>query len=395
MWERQYEHGRWNGHKLNILSTAIDGGKRLHVSEIPYADLPHIKVMGSKARNVNLEVIFVGPTSLADSNACISNLEESPEGELEHPWLGELPLVYETFSQSISTKRGVVVLSLTFLRAGVTPTIAASTVVRSKEQARIVEQLSAKSFSHDVQAMDVAEINQTQSDVSQALNVLVDITSRLNLADDTLQSINHAINEAFSAVSSLSNQPEEFANLFSTAVDAVADGVQSEPSSASEAVDNSRNAQTLLLGQVKDKPTSNHHNVQMVTAAVKVSKDIAELEKEERFDVTTTTKQPAIIQSDLAALVSGVDDRINDVTSVSTMESMALFDSLVVLKSNVQKQHDKVVAGRTPHRTLQAPRFKPALVVAHDEYTKEKVVTAINALQHPLFMRGDIAVRDA
>ena len=77
------------------------------------------------------------------------------------------------------------------------------------------------------------------------------------------------------------------------------------------------------------------------------------------------------------------------------MESMALFDSLVVLKSNVQKQHDKVVAGRAPHRTLQAPRFKPALVVAHDEYTKEKVVTAINSLQHPLFMRGDIAVRDA
>lgn len=395
MWERQYEHGRWNGHKLNILSTAIDGGKRLHVSEIPYADLPHIKVMGSKARNINLEVIFVGPSSLVDSNACISNLEESPKGELEHPWLGELPLVFDTFSQSINTKRGVVVLSLKFLRAGITPTIAAPTVVRSKEQARIVEQLSAKSFSRDVQAMDVAEINQTQSDASQALNVLVDITSRLNLADDTLQSINHAINEAFSAVSSLSNQPAEFAHLFSTAVDAVADGVQSEPSSASEAIDNSRNAQTLLLGQVKDKPTSNHHNVQMVTAAVKVSKDIAEQEKEERFDVTTTTKQPAIIQSDLAALVSGVDDRINDVTSVSTMERMALFDSLVVLKSNVQKQHDKVVAGRTPHRTLQAPRFKPALVVAHDEYTKEKVLTAINALQHPLFMRGDIAVRDA
>ncbi|MBY7827646.1 DNA circularization N-terminal domain-containing protein [Vibrio fluvialis] len=32
MWERQYEHGRWNGHQLNILATAIDGGQRLHVS---------------------------------------------------------------------------------------------------------------------------------------------------------------------------------------------------------------------------------------------------------------------------------------------------------------------------------------------------------------------------
>jgi len=395
MWERQYESGRWNGHKLNILSTAIDGGKRLHVSEVPYADLPHIKVMGSKARSVNLEVVFVGASSLVDANAFIASLEDSPEGELEHPWLGELPLVFETFSQSINTKRGVVVLSLSFMRSGIEPTITSSTVIRSKEQASIVEQLSTQSFSTDVAGMSVSEINQTQSDFTDGLNVLVDITNRLNLADDTLQNINHAINEAFSAVSSLSNQPESFATLFSTAVDSVADGIQSEPNSASEAVDNSRSAQTLLLGQVKDQPTTSHHNVQMVTAAVKVSKDITELEKNDQFDVTTTTKQPAIIQSDLATLVESVDKQINETTSVSTMESIALFDALVVLKSNVQKQHDKVVTGRVSHRTVQSPRFKPALAIAHDEYTKENVVTAINALQHPLFMRGDIAVRDA
>ncbi|WP_418114377.1 DNA circularization N-terminal domain-containing protein [Vibrio scophthalmi] len=394
MWERQYEHARWNGHKLNILSTAIDGGQRLHVSEIPYAELPHIKVMGSKARNFNFEMVFVGPSSLADANAFIDILEKSPEGELEHPWLGELSLVYETFSQSISTKRGLVTLSLTFVRAGTSPKLTAPTTIRAKEQANIVEALSAKTFSKDVGNMSVAEINQTQQSFTGALNTLVDITSRLNLADDTLKSIHHAINAAFSAVTSLSNRPEEFASLFSGAVNSVADGVQSEPTFINEAVDNSRSAQTLMLGQVEENATTKHHNVQMVTAAVKMNKDITELEKADTFDVTKANKQPDIIQADLAELVTGVDDRISDVTSVATMESIALFDSLVVLKSNVQKQRDKVIAGCMPHRIVQAPRCKPALAIAHDEYTKENIVTAINAFQHPLFMRGEISVRD-
>ncbi|MCE7598634.1 DNA circularization N-terminal domain-containing protein, partial [Vibrio fluvialis] len=74
MWERLYEHGRWNGHQLNILATAIDGGQRLHVSEIPYAELPNIRVMGSKSRTIKLDVVFVGADSLADANAFIANL---------------------------------------------------------------------------------------------------------------------------------------------------------------------------------------------------------------------------------------------------------------------------------------------------------------------------------
>ncbi|WP_241907918.1 DNA circularization N-terminal domain-containing protein [Vibrio lentus] len=92
IWERQYEHARWNGLKLNILSTAFDGGKRLQVSEIPYSDLPHIKVMGTKTRTYTIEAVFVGSSSLADANALIENLEATPTGELEHPWLGELAL---------------------------------------------------------------------------------------------------------------------------------------------------------------------------------------------------------------------------------------------------------------------------------------------------------------
>ncbi|MFS1476664.1 DNA circularization N-terminal domain-containing protein [Vibrio lentus] len=394
MWERQYEHARWNGLKLNILSTAFDGGKRLQVSEIPYSDLPHIKVMGTKARTYTIEAVFVGSTSLADANALIENLEATPTGELEHPWLGELPLVFEDVSQSISTKKGLVTLSLKFARAGSSPSITAPTSVRTKTQAHMVESLSKRSFAKQVKGLDVSNIHRVQNDAISALNVLVDITNRLKLEDESLQDINHAINKAFSAVSSLSNNPTEFADLFSTSVDAVADGVQAEPSSGNEAVDNSRSAQALLLGEVKPDTPTQHHNVQMVTGAVKMNKDITHLEKGDRFDITKSVKQPETIKNDLSTLIVGIDERIKDTTKVSTLESIELFDAVTTLKSNVKVQQDKVVSGTAPHRTVQSPRFQSALTIAHDEFTQEKVITKMNALQHPLFIRGDIAVRD-
>lgn len=394
MWERQYERGRWNGHQLNILATAIDGGQRLHVSEIPYAELPNIRVMGSKSRTIKLDVVFVGADSLADANAFITNLESSPAGELEHPWLGELTLVFDTFSQNISTKRGVVTLSLSFVRAGTQPTINTSATVRVKQQASAVESVSAQSFARDVQSLSVADINQTQNDFTQSLNVLVDITHRLNLADDKLQSINSAINEAFGAISSISSAPDKFATLLSTAVDRVAEGVQSEPDSDSEAVDNARTAQQLMLGQVKEDAVTPHHNIQMVTGAVKVSKDVTRLEKQDHFDITAVSKQSAIIQSDLAALIESIDARVRETTSVSTVESLDIFDALVALKGGIQTQHDKVIKGTAAHRVIEQPRSKPALSIAHDQYTAEPIVTAMNALQHPLFLRGDIAVRN-
>ena len=394
MWERQYEHARWNGLKLNILSTSFDGGQRLQVSEIPYADLPHIKVMGAKARAFTIEAVFVGASSLADANAFIDNLESTPQGELEHPWLGELSLVFEEHSVSISTKKGLVTLSLKFVRAGESPSITASTTVRTKAQANIVESLSKQSFIEQVKALDVSELNQVQSNTIQVLNVLVDITNRLNLADDSMKSINLTINEAFSAVSSLSTNPAEFADRLSQAIDSVAEGVQSEPDSESEAVDNSRSAQRLMLGEVKSDSPTKHHNVQLVTGAVKMSKDITQLEANDRFDITLTQKQPEIIQSDLSTLAVSIDDRIKETTQVSTKESIELYDALTLLKHNVQTQQDKVTQGTKADRTVPSPHFKAALTIAHDEYTNEHIITKMNALQHPLFIRGDIAVRD-
>ncbi|WP_299144326.1 DNA circularization N-terminal domain-containing protein, partial [uncultured Vibrio sp.] len=254
MWERQYEQAQWNGLKLNLLSTSFDGGKRLQVSDLPHADLPHIKVMGSKARHYTIETVFVGERSLVDANALIKSMEATPQGQLEHPWLGELDLFFQDFSQSISTKKGIVTLNLKFIRAGASPSITAASSVRTKTQADIVGDLSKASFANELKALDVSGVNQVQEETSRLLDVLVDVTNRLSLTHDTLQEISSAINEAYSAVSGLSTHPDELVEHLSNAVDAVASAVQSEPDSKSEAVDNARSAQALLLGEIRDSP---------------------------------------------------------------------------------------------------------------------------------------------
>ncbi|ROO49131.1 DNA circularization N-terminal domain-containing protein [Vibrio crassostreae] len=394
MWERQYEYARWNGHKLNILSITFDGGKRLQVSEIPYADLPHIKVMGTKARTYTIETVFVGPRSLVQSNALLDNLDATPEGELEHPWLGELSLVFEDVSQNISTKKGLVTLSLKFVRAGTSPSITAPPAIRTKMQVKAVERLAKERFIEEVKSLGVAQINQVQAQATNALDVLVDVTNRLNLADEALREINRAIKDAFSSISSVSTSPVEFADRFTASFDAVADGIQSEPDSESEAVDNARSVQQLLLSQVQANAPTQYHNMQMVTGAVKMSKDIINLEKGETYDITLATKQPETVKRDLSILLVNLDDRISEITQVSTLESMALFDALTILKSNVKNQQDKVVEGSTAHKTVRSPRYKPALSLAHEEFTQEKIITKMNALQHPLFLKGEIAVRE-
>ncbi|TDM54663.1 DNA circularization N-terminal domain-containing protein [Aliivibrio fischeri] len=395
MWEREYEKGRWNGLELNILTTSIDGGQRLHVSEIPYVDLPSIKVMGSAADSIDLEVLLVGKASLVEANNLLASLNASPKGELEHPWLGELPLVFETFSQKISTKRGVVELSLKFLRDGKAPQLSSSTsiTVSSKEQASEVEASSTKTFVQDVEEMDAAQVSSLQGRFTYAINQLVGISTKLNVPSQTLSALNQELNSALVAISSIANAPEQFAEQLSKTVDSVADAVRSEPDSENEAIDNSRAAQSSMLAAIDPNAPSAHYNVQMVTAAVKMSKTVATLEQEKEFDIVNAKGQPSIMMSDLKQLTVAISQRINEVTMNSTLESLELFYALTGLKEGIETQYNKVKMGSEPQRFIERGRYIPALFLAHQTYTDTALISALNPQKHPLFMNGKLSMR--
>lgn len=395
MWERQHDHARWNGLKLNIQSTSLDGGKRLQISEIPYADLPHIQVMGSKAQTFNIEAVFVGASSLAEANTLIKNLENTPKGELEHPWLGDLALVYQDHSLNISTQKGLVTLSLKFVRSGTSPSIYAPTRVRSKHKTQSIEQLAQQSLIESIDDLNVAQIQQIQKDASTTLNVLFDITDRLTLSDDILQPVHIMINSAISAVSRLSTNTAEFASLFRQAINAVAEAVQSAPDAIHEAIDYSRNAQALLLNQINTNSPVLHYNLQIMTGAVLMNKEMTTLELNDSFDITTTNNQPEIINNDLKVLIESLDQRVQEVTNIATQENIELYNALTALKSHIQAQKDKLLSGTQACKSLYAAHFTPALCLAHDSYSGHDIITRLNALRHPLFLGDNIAIREA
>lgn len=395
MWEREYEQGRWNGVALNILATSLNGGKRLQVSEIPYAELPDIKVMGSSANNIEIDVVLVGSNSLVEANALLNNLNKTPKGELEHPWLGELPLVFETYGQKLSTKLGLVTLSLKFIRDGKPSAVTASTVVTSvqTQQADTVETVSTKTFVDDVDTMNIADTNSLQADFTHAITQLSGIANQLSVPSQTLSALNQEINSALVSISSIANAPAQFAEQLSKTIDSVADAVRSETDSDNEATDNSRAAQASMLEAINTQSPSTHYNVQLVVAAVKMSKDIERLEQEDTFDILSSKGQSSTILSDLQQITREIDARVYEVTTVSTLESLELFDALISLKEGVSSQSNKVKKGSEPQGFLERARFIPALVLAKKEKSSAPLVMALNPLQHPLFLSGVIAMR--
>ncbi len=408
MWERKYEQGRWNGLELNILSTTIDGGKRLHISEIPYAELPVIKVMGSAASNLSIDVVLVGRNSLVDANALLANLDKTPKGELEHPWLGELPLVFETYSQKIDTKLGLVTLSLAFVRGGALPVLSAvvtssAVVFNAVTQTDEVMVVSSAAFVEDIDDASISDMDELRARFTGFVTTLQGIASKLSVPSQILSELNQELNSALVAVSTIANAPMQFAEQLSKTVKSVAKAVRSESKAshsatrsssilASEAVDNARMAQASMLELIDPNIPSAHFNVQLVVAAVLMSKDIAELAQRDGFDVVQSSTQPLFILNDLKRITTEMEARIGEATSVSTLESLALFNALVVLKDGIGAQIGKVTKGSVPTQYQTLPRPVPALALAYQYHSNAELVVVLNSTQHPLFLRNAVAM---
>ena len=410
MWERIYEKGRWDGLDLHILSTTIDGGQRLHISEIPYADLPMIKTMGCAASNLSLEVVMVGVNSLVDANALLAALVRTPKGELEHPWLGELPLIFESHSLKIDTKRGLVTLSLSFVLDGKSPTLSAVVIesgFNTEAQAEVVIAVSTSAFVDEVSSASVSQMNTIRASFTSLVTRLQRVASRLAVPGQILSTLNTELNSALVSVSSIANSPAQFAEQLSKTVKHVAKIVSTEsqyanaPASsgstllASEAVDNARMAQAAMLDLIHLNGPSHHFNVQLVIAAVLMSKDIATLEQRDAFALAQSTTQPVFILNDLLRIVSEIDARIDDVTRVSTIESVALFNALITLKDGINVQITKVRKGSEPAQYQALARPIPALTLAHEHRTTLPMLTSLNQSLHPLFLCGTVAIKVA
>ncbi|MBE8578670.1 DNA circularization N-terminal domain-containing protein [Vibrio sp. OPT18] len=406
MWQKKYEKGRWNGVELNILSTVIEGGKRLHVSEIAFEDLPVIKNMGSKAKRFSLEVVFVGSLSLDQANLLQALLDKEPSGVLEHPWLGELPLIFDTSSMRIDTRRGLVLLSLSFVRRPTTSVSYSITDTSVRTRTKSVLAQSSPFFEPEVVQMTPSQLKHFKERVTALVDCLSGIITTLSLPEPSLMDAAIQVRRLQTMIPGLSNEPLSFASQMQIAIDGVSYAVQSEPmtyqgSSSTqartfyEAIDNARFAQSALLSLVETGSADVHTNIALVMGAINMNRNIELLEKSQSFDVLSANARAraSVIRRDLNVLSTAVDGCINDVTMYSTAEHLALYEALASTQSGIDQQVEKVNRGSTPSEFVQCLKPMSALVIAHEANANEALLRELSTELHPLFFTGRVPVK--
>tara|TARA_R110001583_G_scaffold15059_2_gene62448 strand:+ start:13677 stop:14864 length:1188 start_codon:yes stop_codon:yes gene_type:complete len=395
MWERKAQAGKWNGNVLNILSTTLDGGKRLHVSELPYTDLPHIKVMGSKARTISIEVVFVGANSLVESNATILELETNPEGTLEHPYLGEVDVVYETYSQSFNTTKGLVTLSLKFYKQG------ESIELISLDQdtpAKLIDTVMEESNAVFIDAVSKAsadEVDAMKLDFGSVLSALRNVANRSAQSSVELGLLHRQIEDGFTAIESIKNSPGALSdhlhaimnNLKKTLFGKETTSISQKPAAI---------ATQSLSSTINPDATFSHCNLQVTVALILFSVEMDALSIVEEVDASVVVEQSLTeMIGNISFIQNQLDDRINEVTKAATFESLALCEAVESLRTNVNQQVAKLIEFKESLYQYDVPRTMPLVCLAQRLETNTSALNSVNKIKHPLFVSGELQVINA
>lgn len=387
MWERKTDNAKLNGKVLHILSTTLDGGIRLHVAEMPYLDEPHIKVMGAKSRTISIEVVFVGVNSLVDSNALITELENNPECVLEHPYLGELTLVFETYSQKFSTKKGLVTLSLKFRKQGVPVALTRIDEKSASELVTNVIEESNKQFIDDVAQASPEQIDAMKFDFTTVIHALRNIANRATQTSSTQTSLLRQIEDGFTTIENLKSAPQALSEHFNRIVESLQGVLDSNQES------NSEQAIKALSQTINPDAESAHCNTYITTAVVSLSEDLNQLSHLDDVDVSTfSTKSLNKVQQNIAVIQSLLSDRVDDVSKAATFESLVLVDTVEALRENVNEQANKLTQYKQALSVVEVISARPLLCIAQSNECSGEALSRLNSIKHPLFVIGSLQV---
>jgi prophage DNA circulation protein len=396
MWERKTKEAKWNGNVLHIQSTTLDGGKRLQVAEMPYMDAPHIKVMGTKSRTLSIEVVFVGVNSLVDANALITELERNPEGELEHPYLGELSLVFETYSQTFSTKKGLVTLSLKFYKQGVPVTL---TRIDKKSVSQLTTAVVDASNEQFIEAVTVAspgQIDAMKFDFTTVLNALRNIANRATQSSLTLARLHRQIEDGFTAIEMIKNAPSAYTTHFNAIVSSLKDVLEGDESSERRQTSNREQTQQALIETINPDAQCSHGNIQVTVAVVLLSEELSHLSHIEQVDIASFNSQPLNkMQHNIAMIQVQLNARVDDVSKEATFERLVLVDVVGALREQVNEQANKLTDFQQTLSVIDVVSTRPLLCIAQSHACQADELTSINAIQHPLFVKGTLQVSHA
>ncbi len=396
MWPKKYDQASWNGIAFNILKTDDEEGKRLDAKALPYSDDHFIEVMGATIPTYTIEAVFVGADSLSDASSFRSELRQNPVGVLEHPYLGELKLVYKTSSQSFTTKKGLVSLALSFIRQGKPIDLPKTTAKSLNRFTDPVIASGTDQFEKQIQASNVAEVEIVKSEYQVLLDDIGYLATQSKTQDNVLLG---QISGAKTALSSLANNPRGFADQVSGMMDGFVTNVQSnsaaDPVARLQANSLEKTTKAKLVAN-EASATTNLLKLQTTTAQLKLNRELAAVtNSESSSDMALNPDSQNLDHSydSINQVKTALDQRITENTSAADYETLPLVDNLSSLKSEVVTQQTKVGKYQAELITADTYSPKPSMLLAYENECDLTEFEWLNNSPHPLFVSGSYQVK--
>ncbi len=385
MWDKRFDQATWNGTAFNILKTVRDGGKRLQVVELPYKDDPSIWVLGGKAKGYKIDAVFVGSQSLEDANEFESLLDANPAGRLEHPYLGELDLVYQSASMEFSTKKGLVTLSLTFVMSGPDITIPISSTTSVDLYTQDVVKHSTDLFVKEIDSANINQLNSINVEARDFLNTLRIIANQMQRPGVDLATINNQISDGLSAISTIYNAPLSFAQHLNSALVSLTNQLNlTSPNDDRNTASNSINFADKRFQKIESSIQNNHFKTLATISAIDINRYV---KNESLSEVDFYT-----VEFEMNHLISRLKKRLVESTSQATYESYDLVVSLNNVDYQLRKRFDQFLAIKNNATTIDVYSPAPWLTLAYKLDCPFDQFISMNTISHPLFVSGTVSV---
>ncbi|MCI4410379.1 MAG: DNA circularization N-terminal domain-containing protein [Thiotrichales bacterium] len=402
MWDREFDRASWNGVPVNLLKTSIERGKRVNVQNLPYSDEPFVEVMGEESRSYKFDAIFVGKDSLGQASAFIAALSSEPEGTLEHPYLGELELIYTKSSQSFSTKQGEVILSLEFLMKGLPITLPATYSKSVDGLTAEADEWAMLDFSEAMKGLPLDEINKIKDKLDAFVGKLNKLSSQLQMPITVLGQIQTKIQSALGAVASIANAPRSFASALFASVNGLVSGITSSLGGIAYGVTgNAPKASRDMLSAFRSSPSSATSDP--ADRLIKASSFSALLRLSPQLLVTMDAQNEksliaaiepiggiAVAEMAIKQLSILADELIDEATRSASSDSIGLVESLLAIKAELNTQLKKLDAAFLASVSVMAVSPTPVYVLAQRYDADLTRISCINDVDHPLFVNGEV-----
>ncbi|RUM91058.1 MAG: hypothetical protein DSZ27_07305 [Thiomicrospira sp.] len=393
-WDKLYDKARWNGLILNILATNRNGARRIQVDDIPNSDIPFINDLGEKAEYFQVETVFAGDNSIADSNAVIDQMKKDPKGTLEHPYLGELNLYYLTFSQKLTTKKNMVVLSLYFVAQGQEITLEGSASKTISNYTDPVLENSKTEFVNEVASASPDKIATIQAEFTSLLTKVRFVANQMQRPSQLLTEFHNEILDGFNSVSSIINSPQAFVDQIGVVMDSLALNAKALTYTRQDATNPTSNRKFAAteLKKVEASSTTRHLKLQTTITRLKLSQAF-----EVASSSTTVSEASQQIQLDnalieLNELTSSLSDRLSESSSAATYDSIDLVDNLNSLNAEVFNQKSALQKLIDSIATEQVYSKTPSMLIAQIAEIDLSTFEGVNAIAHPLFISGEVKI---